>query len=84
MGEGIWNIEKLITTPLPRYSIVIGRSLASGVRSLGNPLTYIIDICRRLMITGNTDSILGDLIAILIFNMSMYFLASIRFKKIIE
>ncbi|QXJ33900.1 hypothetical protein J5U22_00445 [Saccharolobus shibatae] len=52
--------------------------------ALGNPLTYIIDICRRLMITGNTDSILGDLIAILIFNMSMYFLASIRFKKIIE
>ncbi|SAI86721.1 ABC transporter permease [Saccharolobus solfataricus] len=164
-------LKKLITTPLPRYSIVVGRSLASGIRSLfqiiiittialllgvkfynvfyfliasliiffmssgfaslsvviasfmktrerfmgigqaitmplffassglypielmpkvlqyialGNPLTYIIDICRRLMITGNMDSIVGDVLAILIFNITMYILASIRFKKIIE
>ncbi|QGA55544.1 ABC transporter permease subunit [Sulfolobus sp. E5-1-F] len=164
-------LKKLITTPLPRYSIVIGRSFASGIRSLfqiliitiialllgvkfynvfyfitasliiffvssgfaslsvviasfmktrerfmgigqaitmplffasnglypielmpsilkyiasANPLTYIIDICRRLMITGNMDSVVGDVLAILIFNITMYFLASIRFKKIIE
>jgi len=50
----------------------------------GNPLTYIIDICRRLMITGNTDGVVCDVLAILIFNVVMYFLASIRFKKIIE
>ncbi|WP_338598999.1 ABC transporter permease [Sulfolobus tengchongensis] len=164
-------LKKLITTPLPRYSIVIGRSFASGIRSLfqiliitivalllgvrfynviffliasliiffvssgfaslsviiasfmktrerfmgigqaitmplffassglypisimpkalqyialGNPLTYIIDISRRLMITGNMDSVIVDLIAIVIFNFTMYLLASIRFKKIIE
>ncbi|MEM0174249.1 MAG: ABC transporter permease [Sulfolobaceae archaeon] len=164
-------LKKLVTTPLPRYSIIIGRSFASGVRSLfqfiiitivalllgvrfyspiyyplaalvifftssgfaslsviiasfmrtrerfmgigqaitmplffasnglypidlmplplqyiamGNPLTYINNLCRGLLITGDLSTLPVDITAVIIFNALMYILSTISFKRIIE
>jgi ABC-2 type transport system permease protein len=164
-------LKKLVTTPTPRYAIIIGRSMASGVRSLfqlliiipvaiilgvkfynpllliasaiiiliissgfaslsvviasfmktrerfmgigqaivmplffasnglypidlmptiiqyfalGNPMTYGVNACRSLMITGDLSSIWFDISALIIFDTIIYILASWRFKKIIE
>jgi len=164
-------LKKLVTTPLPRYSIIIGRSFASGIRSLfqlliitivalllgvkfynplyyplaalmifftssgfaslsviiasfmrtrerfmgigqaitmplffasnglyplelmplplqyvaiGNPLTYINNLCRSLLITGDFSTVPIDVAAIIIFNGIMYILSTISFKRIIE
>jgi ABC-2 type transport system permease protein len=49
-----------------------------------NPLSYVVDAVRGLLITGNLSNLLGDLIAIAVFDMVMFALASISFRQIIE
>jgi len=49
-----------------------------------NPMSYVVDAVRGLMITGDLSNILIDIVAIAIFDAVMFTLASVNFKKIVE
>ena len=49
-----------------------------------NPLTYAVDAIRGLMISGELGNILVDVLAILAFDLVVFALASLSFRKIIE
>jgi len=49
-----------------------------------NPLSYVVDAVRGLLITGDLSNLLIDLIAIAIFDIVLFILASISFRRIIE
>jgi len=49
-----------------------------------NPLSYVVDAVRGLMITGDLSNLLLDVVAITIFDVIMFVLASLSFKRIIE
>jgi ABC-2 type transport system permease protein len=49
-----------------------------------NPMSYIVDAVRGLMISGNLSSLPIDLAAIAIFDAVMFTVASVSFKRIIE
>jgi ABC-2 type transport system permease protein len=52
--------------------------------SMVNPMSYIVDAARSLMITGDLSNIIVDVAAILAFDSIMFVLASANFKKIVE
>jgi ABC-2 type transport system permease protein len=52
--------------------------------SVVNPLSYVVDAVRGLMITGDLSNLLIDLGAIAVFDVVMFILASISFRRIIE
>lgn len=52
--------------------------------SLFNPLSYVVDAVRGLLITGDLSNLLLDVIAITTFDIVMFILASVNFRKIIE
>ncbi|MBS7624661.1 MAG: ABC transporter permease [Candidatus Bathyarchaeia archaeon] len=49
-----------------------------------NPMSYVVDAVRSLMITGNLANLPIDLAAIFIFDAVMFVVASINFRRIIE
>ncbi|MGB9853496.1 MAG: ABC transporter permease [Candidatus Bathyarchaeales archaeon] len=49
-----------------------------------NPLSYVVDAVRGLLITGDLSNLLIDLVAIAIFDVVLFVLASISFRRIIE
>ena len=49
-----------------------------------NPLTYSVDAIRGLMISGELNNLAIDLLAILAFDVVVFVLASLSFRKIIE
>jgi len=49
-----------------------------------NPMSYIVDAVRGLMISGNLSNLPIDLLAIALFDTAMFVLASISFKRIVE
>ena len=49
-----------------------------------NPMTYIVDAVRCLLITGDLSTLPLDLLVIGVFVVVMYILASVSFKRIIE
>lgn len=49
-----------------------------------NPLSYVVDAVRGLMISGNLSSLLMDVAVIAIFDAVMFILAAISFRRIIE
>ncbi|MGB9914214.1 MAG: ABC transporter permease [Candidatus Bathyarchaeales archaeon] len=49
-----------------------------------NPLSYVVDAVRGLLITGDLSNLLIDVVAIAIFDAALFILASISFKHIIE
>jgi ABC-2 type transport system permease protein len=49
-----------------------------------NPMSYVVDAVRSLMITGNLANLPVDLAAIALFDALMFIIASISFKRIIE
>jgi ABC-2 type transport system permease protein len=51
---------------------------------LFNPMYYIVDAVRGLMISGNLTNLPFDLVAIALFDAIMFTLASASFKRIIE
>jgi len=57
---------------------------ALKVFSSFNPLSYVVDAVRGLMITGNLSNLWLDVIAISVFDVVMFVLASVSFRKIIE
>ena len=48
-----------------------------------NPMSYVVDATRGLMITGDLTNLLVDLVAIAVFDIEMSILASISFKRMI-
>jgi ABC-2 type transport system permease protein len=49
-----------------------------------NPLSYIVDAVRSLLITGDLAQLPMDIAAIAIFDVAMFIIASISFKRIIK
>jgi len=49
-----------------------------------NPMSYVVDAVRNLMITGDLANLPIDLAAIALFDAVMFIAASVSFKKIIE
>jgi ABC-2 type transport system permease protein len=49
-----------------------------------NPLSYVVDAVRGLLITGDISNLILDLAAIALFDIVMFVLASISFRRIIE
>jgi ABC-2 type transport system permease protein len=49
-----------------------------------NPLSYVVDAVRGLMITGDLSNLMIDVAAIAIFDVVMFVAASINFRRIIE
>jgi ABC-2 type transport system permease protein len=49
-----------------------------------NPISYVVDAVRSLMITGNLTNLPVDLSAIALFDAVMFITASINFRRIIE
>jgi len=49
-----------------------------------NPLSYVVDAVRGLIISGDLSSLPIDLLAIVFFDVIMFGVASVSFKKIIE
>ena len=48
-----------------------------------NPMSYVVDATRGLMITGDLTNLLVDLVVIAVFDIEMSILASISFKRMI-
>jgi ABC-2 type transport system permease protein len=49
-----------------------------------NPLSYVVDAVRGLLITGELSNIILDIVAITIFDTIMFVAASLSFRRIIE
>ena len=49
-----------------------------------NPMSYVVDAVRGLMITGDLSGLFIDIVAIAIFDVAMFTIASVSFRKIIE
>lgn len=49
-----------------------------------NPMSYVVDAVRALTVSGNLANIVIDLVAIALFDITMFFVASISFDRIIE
>ncbi len=49
-----------------------------------NPMSYVVDAVRGLLITGNLSGLLIDILAIAVFDAIMFIVASASFRKIIE
>jgi len=49
-----------------------------------NPMSYVVDAVRGLMISGDLSNLPIDLLAIVVFDVVMFIVASISFKRIIE
>ncbi len=86
--ERFMGIINAITMPLfftsnALYPIEI-MPLALKIIALGNPLTYIVEVLRGLLIFNESTNILFDLGIVIIFTISSIVLASIWFRKIIE
>jgi ABC-2 type transport system permease protein len=52
--------------------------------ALVNPMSYVVDAVRSLLITGNLVNLPLDLLVILIFDAVMFLIASLSFRRIIE
>lgn len=49
-----------------------------------NPLSYVVDATRGLLITGNLSTLWIDIVAVAVFDAVLFVLASISFRHIIE
>jgi ABC-2 type transport system permease protein len=75
-------LHKLLATPLPRYSIIIGKAFAGGVRSVFQAiLVFILALIIRVQLNLNPLDILGVLFVIVLsgmcFSSLSIFLASL-------
>jgi ABC-2 type transport system permease protein len=86
--ERFMGIGQAITMPLffasnALYPIQIMPPILREFSTV-NPLSYVVDAVRRLLIIGDLSNLLIDLVAIAIFDVVLFILASISFKRIIE
>ena len=52
--------------------------------SLGNPLTYVVDALRSMLVTGNYSNLGIDILALIISTTVMIILATIGLKRLID
>jgi ABC-2 type transport system permease protein len=83
MGVGQAIIMPLFFASNALYPIQLMPPILREV-SLINPLSYVVDAVRGLLITGDTSGLLLDVAAIAVFDAVMFVLASISFRRIIE
>jgi len=83
MGVGQAIIMPLFFASNALYPIQLMPPILREI-SLINPLSYVVDAVRGLLITGDTSGLLLDIAAIAIFDAVMFVLASISFRRIIE
>ena len=83
MGIGQAIIMPLFFASNALYPVEIMPQILKDFSTV-NPLSYVVDAVRGLMITGNLSNLLVDVIAIAIFDTAMFAAASISFKRIIE
>jgi ABC-2 type transport system permease protein len=83
MGIGQALIMPLFFSSSALYPIKMMSHLLQTIAVL-NPLTYAVDAVRGLAISGDVSHLLRDSAAMIIFDVVMFIVASISFKKIIE
>lgn len=83
MGIGQAIIMPLFFASNALYPIEIMPPVLRALSSV-NPMSYIVDAVRSLLITGNLAQLPLDLAAIAIFDVVMFIIASASFKRIIE
>ncbi len=83
MGIGQAIIMPLFFASNALYPIEIMPPVLRALSSV-NPMSYIVDAVRSLLITGNLAQLPLDLAAIAIFDVAMFIIASASFKRIIE
>jgi ABC-2 type transport system permease protein len=86
--ERFMGIGSAITMPLffasnALYPLSVMPQIIQAISTF-NPVSYVVDALRALMITGNLASLPIDLVALAVFDAMMFVLASISFKRIIE
>ena len=82
------GIGQVLTMPLffasnALYPVLIMPEIMQWI-ALFNPMSYVVDAVRSLIITGNLSSLPVDLAAIMLFDAVMFIIASINFRRIIE
>lgn len=85
--ERFMGIGQAITMPLffasnALYPVTIMPPIMQYL-SLVNPVSYVVDAVRGLMISGNLSNLPVDLLAITLFDGTMFLLAALSFKRII-
>ncbi len=83
MGIGQAIIMPLFFASNALYPIEIMPPVLRALSSV-NPMSYIVDAVRSLLITGDLAQLPLDLAAIAIFDVAMFIIASASFKRIIE
>jgi ABC-2 type transport system permease protein len=86
--ERFMGIGQAITMPLfflsnALYPISLMPSILQKI-SLVNPMSYVVDAVRGLTISGNLSNLGLDLLVIALFDVAMFVIASISFRRIIE
>jgi len=83
MGIGQAMIMPLFFASNALYPIKLMPPFLQAIAIL-NPITYAVDAVRGLMISGDVSNVALDFMAVMIFDLLMFLVASISFKKIIE
>jgi ABC-2 type transport system permease protein len=83
MGIGQALIMPLFFGSSALYPIKMMPRLLQAIAVI-NPLTYAVDAVRGLVISGDVSHLFRDSIALVTFDIVMFVVASISFKKIIE
>jgi ABC-2 type transport system permease protein len=83
MGIGQAIIMPLFFASNALYPIQIMPQILKDFSAF-NPLSYVVDAVRGLLITGDLSNLMLDVVAIVAFDAIMFVLASVSFKRIIE
>jgi len=83
MGIGQAIIMPLFFASNALYPVEMMPPILKALSSV-NPLSYIVDAVRSLLITGDLAQLPMDIAAIAIFDVAMFIIASISFKRIIK
>ncbi|MDD1755007.1 MAG: ABC transporter permease, partial [Methanothrix sp.] len=83
MGIGQALIMPLFFASNALYPISLMPPFLQSIASI-NPLTYAVDAVRGLMISGDVANVPADFAAVIVFDILIFAVASISFRKIIE
>ena len=83
MGLGQALIMPLFFASNALYPVEMMPPMLQYIAAL-NPLTYAVDAVRGLMISGDVSRLGLDVAAIVVFDVVVFTVASLSFKKIIE
>jgi len=83
MGIGQAIIMPLFFASNALYPVEMMPPILKELSSV-NPLSYIVDAVRSLLITGDLTQLPLDIVAIAIFDVAMFVVASVSFKRIIK